>query len=984
MKLPRPFLLAAAFTAFAPFASAVTLYWDGTSTNADANGGAGTWDTTTSNWDDAPTGGLDVTWLAPSSGDDDAFFGGVAGTVTVDAGGITVNDLTFATSGYTISGGALTLDSLDPDGPDPLPAPLPSITVGATSHTIPATINSAIISPLGLEKKGGSTLNLGGDLSGIGGTIVIDGAITTPANNNSGIAISGTAVVPTSASFDIRNNSYLALAGVTLGSGVSFTINGGGGNQAPQGALRGTSGATVVNGPITINSAGARIGNVGTSTTYNGAITAASASGFGLLIRNGLNQGAILTNTGNYWEGTTDLHDGSYYFHPGALPASSNLLLASSASTWFETNGTFTRPVGSAAGEVRFNATAGRVNGFSARGGALSVDLGGASAPVVWGVANFTPASLGLAGPNATDTTTFLNPIDLNGANRTIDAQQGQADVDGVIPGPISGVAGSILTKTGRGVIELTGPNTYPGGTVIAQSQGAINPLRVSHANALGTGSLTIGAGGNNDQSRLELTGGITVTNAIPALTSRNNFLPFLINVSGDNTLTANISSGGGGSRQSIQSNEGLLTLTGSYGVRNPHFFGDGDFLLTGNITAPATYRNLVKEGFGTLTLTGATNSIDSATTITGGTLQIGNGGATGTPGTAPITNNSILIFNRDGALTVSGNMSGGGVLINRGPGVVTLTGATIGSTGGINVENGTLLINGNASTATGGINVGDGIGTAATAVLGGTGPLGGDITLDTDGALDPAGATAAGTLDAIGAISGSGTFELQLDGANGDKILVGGSLDITALKLDLSVLNAPTAPVYVIVDASSAITGAAFASVTGVPAGYALEYGYNDGSDTHNIALVQSGTPFTTWATTTNGLAGGDAAPGADPDNDGLDNAVEFVIGGQPNPANANAASNALAPTSTASGANLVFTYRRTDLSLTEPGIAINVEYGSTLSGWTVAQHGVDGVSITVTDDGFGAGVDRVEVSLPKALSPDDKLFARLKVVLP
>ena len=94
---------------------------------------------------------------------------------------------------------------------------------------------------------------------------------------------------------------------------------------------------------------------------------------------------------------------------------------------------------------------------------------------------------------------------------------------------------------------------------------------------------------------------------------------------------------------------------------------------------------------------------------------------------------------------------------------------------------------------------------------------------------------------------------------------------------------------------------------------------------------------------TTTNGLAGGDAAATADPDNDGLDNAVEFVIGGQPNPANANANSSGIAPTVSTDANNLIFTFRRTDLALTQPGIGITVEYGSDLSGWATATHAKD-----------------------------------------
>lgn len=970
---PFPFIIAI-FACASISIPAATLYWDGNSTTADADGGAGAWDTATSNWDDAPVAGLDVTWPALSSGDDDASFGGIAGTVTVDAGGITVNDITFATASYVVTGGPLTLNSLDPDGPDPLPAPLPAVTNAGA-----ATISSNLLGTFGLNKIGNGILTISGDNSGLSGPLVVSGATS---GNNGGIIANSANAISGITSIDIQNGSFLQLQALTLPSSVPISLAGGGGFAAPLGALRGAAGASVVNGAVSIVNGAVRVGNSGTSTTFAGSVTAANASGFGLTIRQAGNQGVIFSNVGNYWEANTILSDGSVYFHPGTLPSASNLVNAASGNTWFETNGTFSRSIGTAAGEVQFNGTAARINGLSARGGALTVNLGGAAGTLVWGTGGFTPGVLGLAGGNATDTLTFLNPIDLNGANRTIDAQPGLAEVDAILPGPLSGPASSALSKTGRGVIELTGPNTYPGGTTISGSQGAINPLRISHADALGTGNLTVGAGGNNDQARLELTGGITVINGIPALTSRNNFVPSFINVSGDNTLTSNISSGGGGARITFQSNDGLLTLSGTCGVRNPNFIGDGDFLVSGNINSPATYRTLVKSGSGTLTLTGASNVTDTATTISGGILQIGNGGTTGTPGIAPITNDSTLVFNRDGALTVDGSVSGSGQIINRGPGVVTLAGATIALTGGVKIEDGSLLVNGDASTASGGFTVGDGVGSASTAVLGGTGILGGNIVLDADGSIAPAGLAVAGTLDCDGAISGTGALQLELDGTSGDKVIVGGILDISAVTLNLAVINVPTAPVYVLVDASSAITGAAFASVTGLPSGYSLEYNYNDGVDTHNIALVQSGSPFTTWATITSGLAGGDAAPGADPDSDGLNNLVEFVLGGQPNPANPNASSVALAPTQVIVGSNLIFTYRRTDLSTTEAGLVTSVEFGTNLSGWTTAVNGVGGVTITETPDGFGSGVDKVEVSIP--MGTETKLFARLKATLP
>ena len=60
----------------------------------------------------------------------------------------------------------------------------------------------------------------------------------------------------------------------------------------------------------------------------------------------------------------------------------------------------------------------------------------------------------------------------------------------------------------------------------------------------------------------------------------------------------------------------------------------------------------LTKIGAGTTTLTGA-NTYSGTTTISAGTLQIGNGGTTGTLGSGNVVNNAALRINRSDALTL-------------------------------------------------------------------------------------------------------------------------------------------------------------------------------------------------------------------------------------------------------------------------------------------------------------------------------------------
>jgi autotransporter-associated beta strand protein len=106
------------------------------------------------------------------------------------------------------------------------------------------------------------------------------------------------------------------------------------------------------------------------------------------------------------------------------------------------------------------------------------------------------------------------------------------------------------------------------------------------------------------------------------------------------------------------------------------------------------TFRNtisgsgrLTKLGAGTLTLTG-TNTYSGITTILPGTLQIGDGGTTGTLGPANITNAGTLAFNRSDTYTLgSGNLvtgTGAVTLANTGP-VAAATDGQFNTTGALN-----------------------------------------------------------------------------------------------------------------------------------------------------------------------------------------------------------------------------------------------------------------------------------------------------------
>jgi autotransporter-associated beta strand protein len=240
------------------------------------------------------------------------------------------------------------------------------------------------------------------------------------------------------------------------------------------------------------------------------------------------------------------------------------------------------------------------------------------------------------------------------------------------------------LTKLGAGILTLTGTNTYNGDTTIS------------------TGTLQIGDGGT--------TGSVAsnITNNDALRFNRSNDLTYSGNISGSGTLTklgtgtltlsgSNSYTGGTTvSAGALQIGNGGVTGSVSGNITNNAslVFNRSDNLsFPGLISGNGT---LTKLGSNTLTLTG-NNTYSGLTTITAGTLQIGNGFTTGSI-TGNITNNAALIFNRQDGVIFSGNISGTGTLTKLGNGFVSLTG-TNSFTGGTTISAGSLQIGAGGTT---------------------------------------------------------------------------------------------------------------------------------------------------------------------------------------------------------------------------------------------------------------------------------------------
>jgi autotransporter-associated beta strand protein len=264
-------------------------------------------------------------------------------------------------------------------------------------------------------------------------------------------------------------------------------------------------------------------------------------------------------------------------------------------------------------------------------------------------------AGNGMVTNNSAETTSIL----------TVGADNSNTTFNGVLENG-DGILG--LTKMGTGTLNLSSTNTYSGattvraGTLQAGSTGAFSP------NSAFTVSSRLDLNGFSNKIG-SLAGGGIVTNGGGALA--------VLTIGTDNTST---------------------TFSGS--------LEDG----VGSLA-------VAKIGIGTLVLSGA-NSFTGGTTISGGTLQLGDGGTTGSI-SGNVINNGTLTFDRSDLVVFGGVISGAGNLVQSGSGTVTLTVANT-YTGTTTVNNGSLIVDGSIASPLTVVNAG--------ALLGGHGTIGGDL----------------------------------------------------------------------------------------------------------------------------------------------------------------------------------------------------------------------------------------------------------------
>ena len=537
-------------------------------------------------------------------------------------------------------------------------------------------------------QNGGTLIDFGlgfvGNLPGGQGTVTVTGAGSNWQTNGSitvGAQGTGTLTIQDGGTMNSHGGGSVGLAAGSTGT-VTVTGPGSTWNNSPGGGLNigsfGTGTLMIANGGRVINITPAAA-NIGNGAGSQGMVT---VTGAGSIWSN-----SVGVNIGLSGTGALTVADGGIVNGPIVIATTAGavgtLNIGASAGSPAAAPGTLTAPsvaFGAGTGTINFNHTSadyvfapaisgdGAVNvlagttiltanntytgGTTISAGTLELGAGGTSGSIVGNVADN-----GALVFNRVDTVTF--------------------------PGVVSG-AGSV-TQIGSGNTILTATNTYTGGTTIS------------------AGTLELGAGGTSgsivgnvaDNGALVFNRVDTVT--FPGVISGTGQVVQLAGttiLTGDSDytgatriVTGTLELGAGGTSGSIVGNvadNGALVFNRVDSVTFP-----GVISGAGQVVQLA----------GTTILTGDSN-YTGVTHIASGTLQLGNGGTTGSI-VGNVTDNGTLAFNRSDTVTFPGAISGSGAVSQIGSGTTILTADNIYS-GRTTISAGTLQL-GNGR-ATGGI----------------------------------------------------------------------------------------------------------------------------------------------------------------------------------------------------------------------------------------------------------------------------------------
>ena len=724
------------------------------------------------------------------------------------------------TGTYNISGGELDLVGSNNElgrSTGSKPRSAGTLNISGTG-VVDLSANGSLIIGYGNENTSPNTSQ--GLIDQTGGTLRVHNGSTlylTGANSSSSV------YNLTGGTLEIGGNSLKAGYG---GTSNPYQFNLGGGTiKVIESALVTTVNATLASGVSTIDTNGL-------GATWSGVLSGnggLAKIGAGKLTLSGLNtySGGTRLDAGTLAVGSnTALGTGTLTFASGTtLQAAANGLTLANTLTLNGTDTIDTQAnvmalsgsIGGTGGLAKIGTGTLKVSGANTYSGATTVTAGTLQA----GAANtFSAASAFTVGA-------FL---DVHGFNQTIGSLAGAGTVTNsgagaatltvggnntstTFSGTLQNGASALgLAKTGTGTLTLSGVNTYRGGTTVNGGT-----LAVSADNNLGdnSGSLAFGGGAlqflsgfiSNRAVTLNSGGGTFDTNGNgPLLTGSISGPGGLTKVGiGDltlagastysgptNVLLGTLAAGptnvfspasaftvvAGGALNLNGFNQSIGSLSGDGLVGNA---GPGPATLTtgGNnssttfsgviFDAPGTMR-LTKAGTGTMILSGD-NSYTGGTTISAGTLQLGDGGTSGSI-VGNVANNGIFAVNRSDVFTFRGLISGTGAFQQNGTGTTiftannTYSGATTVSTGTLQAGAANTFAPNSAFTVASGAALNLASFNQSIGSLAGAGSVTlGSATLTTGN--DNTSTTFSGTISGAGSLTKIGTGVLTLSGVN-------------------------------------------------------------------------------------------------------------------------------------------------------------------------------------------------------------------------
>ncbi len=656
-----------------------------------------------------------------------------AGSLTLASGGLIGN-----TTGM-ITGGSLEGSS----GTTGTPAEL----IVITPQNL--TIGSVIVDNGGasmLTKSGSAMLTLTGNNTYSGGTTISAGTVQVSGNGSLGLT-SGTATVNDLSVLLFKLSGNQTFAGAIAGIGT--LTQAGPGLLALSGSNTYTGNTIVSAGTLQVGNGGSGeflgspivslSSNVSLSFSHSDALTyAGSIIGNGNLVKSGT--GTLTLLGSNTYSGSTTISAGTIQIGNGFIPGtigtgplvdngglvfdlpgnvvfggavsgSGNLTQAGAGLLNFTGSSTLSGGATISSGTLEVSGAGSLGSGPVTDLGTLSFNLSGAPTfnGAINGSGNLVQAGTGILTLTASNTytggaTISVGTLQVSGTGAlgtgTV-VNNGQllftASGNPTVPGAISG-SGS-LVQAGTGTLTLTANNSYNGGTTVSAGTLQVGnggsgeflaspsvSLSDSTALVFNESDSPIYSGSISGNGSLTQTGAGSVT-----LTGSNTY-------TGGTTVSAGtLQVGNGGS------GEFLASPSVSLGNSASLVFSQSDSLVySGAITGGG---NLTQAGPGLLILNGSSNSYTGGTTISGGTLQVGDGTLAGALGASPgtVNDNGLLVFNNPTDTTFAGAISGFGNLTQAGTGVLTLLGSNTLS-GIAEIDSGTLQVgNGGAGASIGG-----------------------------------------------------------------------------------------------------------------------------------------------------------------------------------------------------------------------------------------------------------------------------------------